>query len=385
MENDPILEGKNTGFIEVAPRAMDFVAGEESGIAAIERLPSGDWRPYYPSDEWQKLLGVKYLGGNGFDTLSCVSFSANNVVEMYANYCLTNNLWPEELVLWLRERGYIDPSGKLNLSDRFTAKVSGTTKNGNSLPAVWDAIRNFGAVPESVWPFPVNEIKESPDSAWETFFRDIPQDVLDLGLEFKKRLLVQYEWSAYPGSGATPASFARMLRVAPLQIATAVCSPWNTSELILACGAGTGHATTMGHVDPMTSYDIYDHYDPFRKRFALDYTITYAVRGMISPQPAVVAPPAFRYTFTKPLSFGNGGNDPRELKALQTALQTIKDPMGKPYMKVGVFGPYGPQTADALLRFQLDHKVSSRIELLELKGYSFGPKSRAVLTAVLNK
>lgn len=376
---DQLEVGKNTGVIEKGPTVTDYVAGGETGAMPQIALDTGDWRPHLPSDEKQILI---VNGQTVLETNACVTFSGDNDMEIFGGFLIGKGAWPPALVQWLKDNGYFDDNGKINFSDRFTAKMSGTDPNGgNNLAKVWDSRRNDGLVPESVWPMPIAEAQAliaagqgDKQHLQDLYYKAIPQEVIDLGQEFKKRFQISYEWVAWPGSGATVDTFRQALKVAPLQLATAVCAGWNSDDPIKACGPGTQHATAMVAVEEDGRFVIYDHYNPFLKHFAADYTITYAMRGFITPRPTISPaplPPSFHWTFTKPLKFGFSGNDPVELQKLQQALQFLKGSDGQPYMKVGVYGPYGPQTRDAMAKFQKDNKIVD-----PQPGEHFGPKTR---------
>lgn len=107
-------------------RPEDWIAGAISGIPFEIRNPKRDWRPYLVKKEYQKAKE---------DSMSCVSFSAISAIEM------------QEKFLTGKESNY---------SDRFIAKMSGTTKDGNYLYKVGDAIRNLGLVKEESYPAPPN-------------------------------------------------------------------------------------------------------------------------------------------------------------------------------------------------------------------------------------
>ncbi len=107
-------------------RPEDWVAGSIGALSFEERNPSGDWRPYLPTREKQK--GKE-------DSMSCVSFSALSSIEM------------QEKFLTGKENNY---------SDRWIAKMSGTTAEGNYLWKVGDAVRNLGLVAETSYPAPLN-------------------------------------------------------------------------------------------------------------------------------------------------------------------------------------------------------------------------------------
>src|SRR5690242_6166491 len=127
---------KNTGVI-IEQKPQDFVAG----TLPYEVLnPSGDWTPYVPSAESQLL--------HHMDSMACVTFSCLNVIETQYKFF----------------------TGKdINFSDRFIAKLSGTTPQGNSVQRVLDTINQYGLVLEEEWP-------TYPDFVWDDYYAPIPQD-----------------------------------------------------------------------------------------------------------------------------------------------------------------------------------------------------------------
>lgn len=380
-----IEPGQNTGFIAVDPKIGDFVAGGETGILDAAVLPSCDWRPFLPTNATQLMKSAdgKYSYG---DTNACVSFAGCQDVETMLNFQIKSGLVSADNLAWLHANGYIDANGSALLAKRFTAKMSGTDPaTGNSLPNVWASLRHDGAVPEAAWPMPTAEFdalaaQTFPTSQptqlyWNIYYAAVPQAAIDLGKQFAARFPVLYEWIVYPAAPAAGQQLLKDLSVAPLEIATAVCAGWNTDDPIKACGAGTQHATLLTFVES-DRYDILDHYVPWQKQFAGDYSITYGMRGVVGQQ--TVPPPAtFHYTFTEHLTYGDPAAKPG-LHALQQALQALKAKTGQPYMKPGVFGPFGPQTRTALALFESEHGVVD-----PQPGQNFGPQNRTAMNAAL--
>lgn len=379
-----IQPSQNTGFVVVEPKLGDFMAGGETGILDTIVNKVCDWRPFLPTNATQLMKGSN---GQAYgDTEACVSFAGCQSVETQLNFQIKNGLVNAENIAWLNANGYIDANGSVLLSKRFTAMMSGTTPAvGNSLPNVWQSLFRDGAVPESVWPMPTAQFDAliatnnfTVQDFWNIYYAAVPQTAITLGKEFAIRFPILYEWLVYPSAPAAGTTLLADLGVAPLEIATAVCGGWNTEDPILACGAGTQHATLLTFVEGNGEYDILDHYVPFQKQFASNYTITYGMRGVVG-QGLAPAPVAFHYTFTKQLTYGNAQNDPTELKALQQALQYIKSKKtNQPYMKPGVFGPFGPQTAQALSSFENDNGIVD-----PQPGHNFGPQNREKMNALL--
>ena len=207
----------------------DFVAGELVGVLPYEiRNTSGNWKPYSIREEVQR-------NANG-DTMACVSFSANNAIEMQIKY---------------------QTGVEINLSDRWLAKMSNTTPYGNWLDVVANTLRTLGAVEEAVWPAP-------PDYTWQTYYSSIPADIQARGAEFLKKWNIAYEWVP-----VSPESIRHHLKHAPLQV-------------ILP-----GHAVVqiLNEADMM---EYFDSYEPFIKRRAQN-AITDALKIVLTPKEYTMA------------------------------------------------------------------------------------------------
>lgn len=148
---------KNRGVLE-GKRPEDYLFGVSSPIVYEERNPSGDWTPYLPTYE-------KQFSSN-MDSMACVTFSCLNSLEIQHKF-LTGT-----------ER---------NFSDRFIAKLSGTTTAGNYLWKVADTVRKCGLIDEADLPM-------TPNMTWDQFYAEISQDLQNKGLEFLKMWDVKYEW-----------------------------------------------------------------------------------------------------------------------------------------------------------------------------------------------
>lgn len=164
---------KNHGVI-LGKRDTDYLAGT---LSYEVRNLSGDWTPYLPPGEWQR--------NHVFDSMACVTFSALNSLEVQYKFLTGNGI---------------------NLSDRFTAKMSGTTSQGNYLWKVGDSIRKQGVVDEVVWP-------TADNFDWNTYYSEIPETIKARGLEFLNDFEIQYEWIDW-----TKESLIHHLKHAPIQV-----------------------------------------------------------------------------------------------------------------------------------------------------------------------
>lgn len=374
---DPIQIGQSTGFVPIDPVASDWIAGQETGILELSRLPSSDWRVYLSAGKWQKLMGISYNGDNGFETDACVSFSGIDSVEAFMNWSIKNNAYSPEAISWLTSQGYFDASGMINLSPRFTAKMSGTTTNGNNLPAVAASLRHDGCIPNQLWDMPAAQIEAGIPDAWTIYYSEIPQNLIALGQEFSSRFEVQYEWISYPGAELNGSQLIPKLQVAPLQIATAVCAPWNTSEVIQGCGSGNQHATLLDNVETNGDFDIRDHYEPFDKILASDYVITYSQRIVCVEKAPVSSPAPFKHTFTMALQTGESNS---EIVFLQNALKQD----GEFPLTVASTGYYGSITQASVLAFQRKYQVDTPEVLSQLNGSVVGAKTNLQLNKLFS-
>ena len=267
---------KNTGFIAQDPRETDYIAGAVD-IGSINNQ-TGDWSQYLPSGEKQ--------GGVYFDSMACVSFSAINVAETEINYLLQTNQLPKETVAFLDREGYL-VDGEVNFSDRFIAKLSGTTRVGNYLTTVMDTIRKYGLIPESEWTF--DTAQRTPAFDWDDYYAPVPQALQDKGKKFLDYFDIKYSWLV-AGGQAVPAQMKEWLKSGPLQIASATCPGWSTGD-VNACSLPINHATMIYGIDD-TRYKLFDHYTPFEKTLALDYKIPFVMRIIVTPKSVVEKPEA---------------------------------------------------------------------------------------------
>jgi len=192
-------------------RPEDWVAGANTQIVYEVRNQSGDWRPYLPTKEIQ--FGKE-------DSMSCVSFSLINAIET------------QEKFLTGKETNY---------SDRWTAKRSGTTHEGNYLYKVADTVRKEGVVLDTSYPTP-------PNYTFDEFHAEIPTEKqAELEKEGKKWLEkwdFKYEF--------IPLNLQAMLdhiKQAPLQIVI------------------PGHAI-VAFLCEQDIINYFDTYNPFEKKTA---------------------------------------------------------------------------------------------------------------------
>lgn len=197
IHNHGVLDGR---------RDTDFVAGT---LPYEVRNPSGDWTKYLPVAEKQY--------SNQQDSMACVSFSALNCIEMQI-----------KMLTGIEE----------NLSDRFLAKVSGTTRQGNWLWKVAETLRHNGVPYEKEWEAP-------QDYTWEEYYSDIPEGPWESARNFNAKWDISYEWI-----NGTREEIEHHLKHAPLQIVR------------------PGHAISA-YKQESNIISYFDHYEPYNKTYDL--------------------------------------------------------------------------------------------------------------------
>ena len=145
---------QNNGVL-LGQRYTDYISGV---LPYEERNPDGNWEQYLPSGEWQ--------GNKSADTMACVSFSALNSLETQYKFYTGQ---------------------EKNFSDRFTATMSGTTRQGNYLWKVADSIRHDGVVEEQDYPAPENY-------TWDAYYTAVPIEIINKAKLFLHSWKVEYEW-----------------------------------------------------------------------------------------------------------------------------------------------------------------------------------------------
>jgi hypothetical protein len=195
MNNFPT---KNLGVL-IDQRPTDWLGGT---IAYKEIVPSGDWRPFLPAGENQF--------NNVIDRMACVTYSHLNSLEVQHKQ---------------------QAGEEINLSDRFTAKMSGTTHEGNWQYKVADSVRDDGVVLESDYG------QGDPNDNWNTYYQSIPQSVLDKKISVD----MNYEWLT-----TDIATLKHHLKHAPIQITIP--------------GQNPNHAVLLVYIDDNNIFYYFDSY-----------------------------------------------------------------------------------------------------------------------------
>lgn len=314
---------KQTGIIVVEPKPSDWIADEETGIVSAARALDGDWRPYEPTGEKQyRVLS--------FDSLSCATFSGLNTVETFMRYYSSKLMLSKEHIEYFRLFGFIDENKFFNASDNFTAIMSGTSVKGNTLPAVWDSIKNHGLIAEKDFPFESDTFAEYHNKA------RISEYLKRRALKFKDFFTVNYQWVTFSqGNVPTIGEVNKMrdfMKQAPLHIAVPIPA---------------AHAELLVLLNPDNSKTMFNSYEPYEQdNEPADNPIHFSLMGVVTPKLNVPKYPV--YNFTMRMAVGSTGME-------VTALQKVLSYFG--FMNL-VTGYYGSVTEMAVEEFQTFHGVT---------------------------
>ena len=209
----------NHGYIPDTPKDKDFVFGASS-IPFEILVPDCDWRYWRPVKEIQNV--------NNIEPYACVIFTILNAIEeiVYRKYGI-----------------------KLNLCERFLAKVSGTKeRRGNSPRNVADFLIKLGVPKEEVWPF-ANNITSS-----EEYYANIPDEVYELAKEFNKEFNFAYEL-------VKKEDIPKAMQCSPLGVDVAAWFKDENGIYYRPEGMRSGHFTLMDfYNEDMKKREVYDSY-----------------------------------------------------------------------------------------------------------------------------
>ncbi len=155
---------ENLGLIEEGPQSGENIFGVEKNKERIVLQEDRNWLSIASSLEHEIQ---RYPD---FDTKACVSFSALNCIEIIVKRKYD--------LVW-------------NKSDRFTAKMSETTKFGNTSSKVAHSISTYGVVDEDIYPFDGETFAE--------YYTEIPEDIKSVGKNLLKQFQFKPEWVDWGG------------------------------------------------------------------------------------------------------------------------------------------------------------------------------------------
>lgn len=228
---------KRFGFIPDVEEETDLILGAIGGDFLQD---NADWRGFLPVFERQRKR---------VETQSCVTFATTSIMEM----------------LYKRKYG-VEP----NYSDRFTSKLSGTTKSGNTPKKVASSVRHDGVIREQFWPFTDIE-------TWEEYFAATPSKLIKKGLSWLGRHSLEYEYVYRRGSIESKRTLLKWaLRYSPVGISVFA---WVQKDGVYYKPEGARD----NHYCVLVAYEgdnpiVWDSYEENLKKLDENYEFTYALR-----------------------------------------------------------------------------------------------------------
>lgn len=261
-------------FNNVVPKVKYNLRGIfQIGIPYEVRNKSGDWSPWFGQYEGQKHDDV--------DSNCCWAFAGNEVVEDTLEFLWTTSGMSKENSKWFLDNGYIDEDGDFYLSRRFIPIISGVKRNGNDEAEFWRLTKKYGAIPNKMLPYTTNAAYFDKDA--------ITQEMYDLGLEFLKRMSVDYQEVGRRFDPKTIEELKEALKQSELQIGIPITNnpySWNNKKIKWEGSKNPSHSVALYKIDEVADFDypyfVYDQYNPMLKQLSHDYFIPLCTQGVVS-------------------------------------------------------------------------------------------------------
>lgn len=285
---------ENFGVIVPEIKPGDFIAGSFSDIPYSQRCT--DWSPYLPTHETQF--------SNRDDWMDCVSESYHNAIETQMMWMLKTNQFTKEQIDEMKALNYFDDNGVPNFSDRYLAKMSGTTRSGNSVNTVAEAAKKYGLIGEKDW-------GETLDMDWNAYYAEIPQNIKDKAKRIFDFINIGnktdskgnpiertggYEWVVTDSNNSVAnyktinQALKREVLHAPIQITVPICPSYHKRETVspvASCPINqTAHAMLFYKFKDLSGRLIrliFDSYPPFRIELENNYPLPYCLKIIASP------------------------------------------------------------------------------------------------------
>lgn len=232
------MSKKYVGFIEPKLSEQEEQGAYFLGASPVPQKPilqyDADWEDALPPPEIQNLWG--------YETFNCTGFNITTQIEAYEKIAFGESN---------------------NYSDRWVGIIAGTDpiKGGNDPQTVYEAIREYGLIPESMLPF-TNDIKTVQE--YYSFKGGDKEACYKAGQEWKKIKKFMHEWVFKPNDSPELKllGMKQTYNYSPLALSV---EAWNKDNNGIYVAFGNPNHWTGGYglKDKLTK--VYDSYDPFKK------------------------------------------------------------------------------------------------------------------------
>jgi len=233
MEKSGVLIGRGE---------FDWQCGGNSAIQHDILISDKDWKKFTVAHE------IQWTGK--YDTQFCVTYSALKTIAKIFTYLEQTEKLSQSDLEFLKD---YKKDEMYDFAERFPATLGETTAHGAYQFKVANAIKNYGLIPQSMFPL--------ADNFQDNISKDfITKEMYDKGKEFLKRFQINYEWVE---------SFDNLV-YSPIQTVVRYAN-YEKPDDILAPEGELNHAVTG--VYTVTEYnEIEDTYWQEFKRYHPNYT-----------------------------------------------------------------------------------------------------------------
>src|SRR3990167_1581537 len=249
------MKQNNYGFQVPVIKDSDFFLGE-GNLPRNVLQETGNWKDSLPEAEKQLRDTI--------DSINCVAFATTEQIEAYERKAFG-------------ERN--------NYSDRFVALISGTTPQGNDPAKVYNAIREFGLVPEEMCPWSPDIQSIEEYLSWKGVDKDA---CIAEGKKWKERKDFMHNW-VFKATAPLDEKINNMivaLRYSPLCFDV---SAWQTNSEGKYIRFGMSGHWTMGY-NIGDFIDVRDSYPPHEKQLVKDFNFFYCKRISITKKTPLTYP-----------------------------------------------------------------------------------------------
>jgi hypothetical protein len=157
---------------------FDWQAGANSPIVRQELMPDKNWKKIELDHE------IQFNHDSLYDTLFCVTYADLKAIAKLLTYLESVGAFtPIQLITLNRYK----KNGKYNFSERFTGTLGETTSQGAYQFKIAQAIRNYGLIPQDMFPLADN-FQDNIDKKF------ITEEMYRSGREFLEIISFNYEW-----------------------------------------------------------------------------------------------------------------------------------------------------------------------------------------------
>lgn len=220
---------KQYGFIKPTIDHTHYIFG---GSTVPEKVLQED-------GDWESALAQKDIQNISFDTFNCTGFNTLKQIQTYLSIAFNDTT---------------------NYSDRWLGIIAGTKPPGNNPQTVYEAIRKYGLIPESMLPWDI--FLQSVDEYYS--FKGADKEACyAAGREWLRKYDFKHEWVFHPSQPDDEKirAMKQTLTYSPLALAVYA---WETDERGIYIRNGEDcHWTFMYCFDDIQR--VMDSYEPLQK------------------------------------------------------------------------------------------------------------------------